>query len=115
MYVGFTTSEAAFKKELKRLKSEDTDFMASDHANATTHFLTSDGGNYCAIICLGPIKERTLAQVAALLAHEATHVAQRLWRHIGEHEVGDETEAYFIQMVTQCCLEQLEQFKAEAN
>lgn len=110
IHIGFTTSEAAFKKEIKRLKCSPTQFLISDHASATTHFLEGDKGSYCAIICLGNCNEFDLCQVAGLIAHEATHVAQHLWRRIGEHDPGDEAEAYLVQFITQQCLSELPGF-----
>jgi hypothetical protein len=112
IHVGFTTDEKAFKREIKRLKCGDVKFLLNDHSSATTHFLTGDKGGYCAIICLGECDGFELSQIAGLIAHEATHVAQQLWRRIGEQDVGDETEAYFIQLITQCCLNELSAFKS---
>ena len=111
IHIGFTASEKAFKRELKRLQCEDTNFLNSDHASATTHFLDGSEGSFCAIICLGSCDNYDMSQVAALLAHEATHVAQRLWRRIGEHEPGDEAEAYLVQFITQQCLNELDGFR----
>lgn len=105
MYLGFTTSPKAFKREMKRLAVEDhSPFVANDHSNATTHHLMH-GGMLTCIITLRGHKAFNVEQVAALIAHEATHVAQQLWESIGEREPGREAEAYLVQMITQCCLQ----------
>ncbi len=115
IHIGFTRDEEAFKREMKRLKVANAKFMPDETANAATIVLTGDNSYPCILITLGETKGRTMAQIAALIAHEAVHVAQQLWQHIGEQNVGDETEAYFIQWVTQSCLETFDCFEQEAT
>jgi len=105
IYVGFTQSPKAFRKEMKRLAiSNPPEFLGSTHANATTHVLERNGTLTC-IITFGKTKGRPVEQIAGLIAHEAVHVAQELWAAIGEHKPGAEAEAYLVQMITQCCLQ----------
>lgn len=102
-YVGFTQSPKAFRREMKRMKiDEPPSFVATDHANATMHSFTKDGDLTC-IITMPPSKHK-MAQIAALLAHEAVHIAQEFWAWIGEKEPGREAEAYFVQYIVQRCL-----------
>lgn len=110
IYVGFVNDEAAFKREMKRIKAGDVNFAASNHADASTISMIDEDGVLCVFVTLGSIKGKTFAQIAGLIAHEATHVAQSLWEHIGETNPSRETEAYFIQFVTQSCLECLDPF-----
>lgn len=105
-YVGFTTSAKAFQRELKRLAvPEKVAFMGSPRANATTHFFEKDGST-TAIITIGKPKSVSFEQYAAMIAHEAVHVVQMLWRDIGEKEPGDEAEAYAVQHIVQFCLQE---------
>lgn len=105
LYIGFTMSQKAFKKEMKRLNvDKPAKFLASDNANATTHYLKSDGVLTCIITMHDP-KSRPVEQVASMIAHEAVHVAQELWEQIGEDNPGREAEAYLVQYITQCCLQ----------
>lgn len=105
IYVGFTDSPKAFRKEMKRLKvANPPEFILNSHSNATAHTLEFEG-SLTTIITMEPAKGKPVEQVAALIAHEAVHVAQQLWEHIGEDRPGREAEAYLVQMVTQCCLE----------
>jgi hypothetical protein len=104
LYFGFTQSKKAFAKEMKRLSIEGVDFLASDHANATVHSFTSSGCLTC-VMTMGKVKDKSPEQVASLIAHEATHVAQELWAQIGERQPGREAEAYLVQMIVQCCLQ----------
>ncbi|MFA6031805.1 MAG: hypothetical protein WC889_02760 [Myxococcota bacterium] len=107
-YVGCTTSRKAFKRELKRLGiAEPVEFLASTHANASTHFFRCEGTLTCIIAFQKVSKDRPVEQVAALVAHEAVHVVQELWSSIGETEPGREAEAYLVQMITQCCLQDI--------
>ena len=105
IYVGFTQSAKAFRKEMKRLKiTPCPEITVNAHSNAATHFLTSPDHGLTAIIAM-PKSKRSPEQIAGLIAHEATHVARHLWINIGEDNPGHEAEAYLIQMVTQCCLQ----------
>ena len=106
-YCGFTTSKKKFKAEMARLGIDPApDFVTTDHANATTHFLERRSC-LTAIIAMPKPKgdKHSPEQIAGLLAHEATHVAQELWRSIGEKRPGDEAEAYLVQHIVQCCLQ----------
>lgn len=106
LYVGFTTSRRAFRAEMKRLKiNEPTPFHASTKANATAHNFVKDGET-TVIITMDKPGKRSVEQVAGLIAHEAVHVAQSLWRDIGEESPGREAEAYLVQQITQCCLQE---------
>lgn len=106
IYVGFTMNRKAFRKEMKRLNVESPpDFLGNDHSHAGTHTLAAPGGGLTAIITMDKPKARPVEQVAALIAHEAVHVAQLFWESIGEDQPGKEAEAYFVQMITQCRLQ----------
>lgn len=106
LYVGFTTSRRAFRSELKRLKiTEPVEFHGSARANATAHNFVKDGET-TVIITMDKPGKRSVEQVAGLIAHEAVHVAQSLWRDIGEESPGREAEAYLVQHITQCCLQE---------
>jgi len=107
IYVGFTQSKKAFAKEMKRLGIAGNPFIANDHSTATMHTLesASDHGLTC-IIAMRKMKASP-EQVAALIAHEAVHIAQRLWANIGETKPGWEAEAYLVQMIVQCCLQEI--------
>lgn len=107
-YFGFTTSELAFKKVMKRLNADANDWISLG-ANATTHFLTKDGDNYKGqentyIICIHPFKQGkvTREQYAAMIAHEVMHVIQSISRDYSQgRSLGDESEAYLMQYMVQ--------------
>ncbi len=103
-YVGFTTSEDNFAAEMKRLNVDDAQFLASDNANATTHFLTTKQGKFCRIITIQPFdkKKTSREQYAALIAHEAMHVVQDMQKDLAQGKsLGGEAEAYLIQQIVQ--------------
>lgn len=105
-FVGFTLSPEAYTKELNRLciKPDEHDNFTLDEDGACTHLFTHKG-YLTAIITMGGLsKGRDFAQIAALIAHEACHVVQALWRHSGETRPGDEAEAYLVQYISQRCL-----------
>jgi hypothetical protein len=103
LFVGFTTSEKAFKREMKRLQVS-IPFIPNERSTAAAHYLER-GGDLTVIITMRPCKGKPVEQIAGLLAHEAVHVAQQLWENIGESKPGREAEAYLVQMITQCCLQ----------
>lgn len=112
IYFGFTTSEKAFHKELKRLGCGHA--IKPFGGGATTHLFEGSDGGLTVIVTLHEWRGHNLSQVAGLVAHEAVHVAQALWEHIGEKNPSPECEAYFVQHVVQLCLEELKDFKKKA-
>lgn len=108
VFIGFTSSEKAFKAECKRLDVGKVDFLGSQHANATTHVFTS-GGSICFIITIQPPNRRaTREMVAGLIAHEAMHVIQEMQKSLAQgRSLGDEAEAYLVQQIVQECLQDL--------
>lgn len=99
-------TEEEFNKELKRLKvpMSECNSWQVDGALATTHFIVSKKGGRATIVCI-PIKDEPTNEVASLLVHEAVHVVQEYFRHIGETNAGDEIMAYAIQNVSFALLE----------
>ena len=104
-YYRLCLSEREFHKELDRMefKGAKPSFLATDHADASTHFLTYED-KLTAIVTLR-VGKHTGIQVAAMLCHEAVHIWQDFRRHIGERSPGDETEAYAIQTIAQRLME----------
>jgi hypothetical protein len=103
-YYGLCLSEKDFRKELKRLdvpKDGWPRFLASDHANATAHFFESSNGALSVIVTLGGTKGKSIAQIHALLVHEAVHIWQAIRENIGEKSPSSEFEAYSIQSISQ--------------
>lgn len=99
-FVGFTTDEEAFQRELRRLKIRTPTQAVNDRANATTHFLVRDGGSSAAIIVMPkPTRQMSREQYAALVAHEAVHVLQDMREGLGK--LGEEAEAYIVQGIVQ--------------
>lgn len=44
-------------------------------------------------------REGNTLQKHAVIAHEAMHIVQEIFRHVGEEAPGDEVQAYFLQEV----------------
>ena len=111
-WFGFTSSESAFQKELKRLNC--LDHVEFTTKNATTHHLSkNDEVTYIVTIDLTGCK--TLSGILGLLAHEAVHVWQGLLDYIGEKErPSSEIEAYHIQNISQAMFQEiLKKYKVE--
>lgn len=47
------------------------------------------------------IKSRNNLSIG-LIAHEATHVSDKLWNHIGERNPGNEANAYLVEWIANC-------------
>ena len=109
VYIGLCTTEAQFRKELKRLnipQSECPDWIPkSDMDAAVWHFIDDKREEKCAIVCVRKHKDTTNAEVFGMLAHEAVHVWQEIKLCIGEKEPSSEFEAYSIQSITQRLIE----------
>lgn len=101
VHIGYTASEDEYRKEMKRLGVKDAPPFAE--LSAATHTY-SKGDSLTIIVCYRESEDRTPAQVASLIAHEAVHVWQQIMKHIGCSNAGQEIEAYGIQYITQCIL-----------
>lgn len=103
-YYGLCLSEKDFHKELKKLKvPRETwpQFLGSQSANATAHFFEKGDGAKCCIVTMPLSKKHSLAQIYALLTHEAVHIWQAIREDLGEKSPSSEFEAYAIQALSQ--------------
>lgn len=103
-YCGFTASPKDFVHEMKRLRVVDVPAFVTPGAAACTHTFTKSSSNdFTQIVTISEAAARgkSMEQVAAMLAHEATHVWQENKEWMREKEPGHEIEAYAIQYITQ--------------
>jgi hypothetical protein len=98
-YIGFTTDEDAFQREMRRLSIKDAGPGVNAGSNASTHHLVSGSTNAAIIVMHKPTRQASKEQYAALLAHEAVHVVQEMREKLGE--LGREGEAYIVQQIVQ--------------
>lgn len=98
-YIGFTTDEAAFQREMKRLKVKDAGPGVKSGSNAATHHFVNGSTNMAIIVMHPPTRKASKEQYASLLAHEAVHVVQEMREKLGE--LGLEAEAYLVQHIVQ--------------
>lgn len=107
LYLGLCRDEAAFQKEMKRLKvpRESWPPFIPDGKDACAHFFER-GSDVNVVICLAR-RKRPKAQLHALLVHEAVHVWQEVRRILGEKEPSSEFEAYAVQSISQTLFEAL--------
>lgn len=103
--IALCTSEKDFHLELKRMKLPPhawPPFLATNHANATTHWFEAPSGHKPAIIvCMAEVKGIEPEQYYSMLVHEAVHVFQKVCDRIGEDHPSAEFEAYSIQAISQ--------------
>lgn len=103
IYYGICTNEKMFRKQCRSIGipvKDIPDYMANERADATVHFMEARKGRAAAIVCVSPNNKYTKLELYALLVHEATHIWQRIRRHICEDSPSDEFEAYSIQRIS---------------
>ena len=99
--------ERAFR--LARRLGASVTFVES--ALAQTNGFDSGDGLVCFVLLEAEVRDAD--QLAALMAHEAVHVSQRVLDHFGEDEPGEETRAYLVQGVTHALLEMQREWARE--
>lgn len=102
-YVGITFDPGAFKQELKRLGIKEPVPYVTGSAAATTNKFEHPVSGVTALVSLDltAAKGKSIEQIYALFVHEAVHVKQFIFEHIGEDHPAVEQEAYFIQYIAQ--------------
>lgn len=105
--LGLTHSRAKALAFVRGYGIEDARLIGE--ANAQTVAL-ADGKDQ-RIIVLVECEGATDAEMHALLAHEAVHVAQHYFEHLGEDDPSRELAAYVIQHVTHYLIERHEEWK----
>lgn len=105
-YLGLCLDEKSFQRNLKALKvAHPWPAWVSPAANATTHHMTRDDGEWLTMVCLRENEKATPIDVACLLVHEAVHVFQFFCDTIGEEAPSAELQAYGIQHIAQRLME----------
>ena len=106
------TTKKQFRQALKHFrvpKNEQPPFVSDAFCNATTHFLENvPNQKKAAIVCIADYADKTPAQIAGLLCHEAVHIWQQTCADLGESSPSAELEAYAIQNLTQALIEEFE-------
>lgn len=101
IYIRLTHSKKKMLKWNRLFGSGDNDmcelFGKSD-AFVNSYF--NDDAFVVFIVYMTPDLERAAADDAALLAHEAVHVARRYFENIGETKPSSELEAYTVQAIS---------------
>jgi hypothetical protein len=117
-FYGLCLNEKDFRRELKSLKVPRADwppFLCSEHAHATLHTFTKGDGGLCAIVTLADTSGRSIAQVHAMLVHEAVHLWQEARSIIGEKSPSSEFEAYAVQSISQRLMEAYEELRPKTK
>jgi len=106
-YLTLCLSEKEYEGAMKTLKVKHYGpWISTLQASATTHHLSNEDGNLCAVVCLSDYAGRKPVEVAGLLVHEAVHVWQEYCDFYGEKFPGREQEAYAVQSLAQELMEE---------
>ena len=99
--VALVTSERQFKAAKKSAGVACDDAMLEPGWNACVHAYDDAEGNLVCIVALNLERCRHASGIdmAALLAHEAVHVWQRVRQRLGPSDLGMEMEAYAVQNI----------------
>jgi hypothetical protein len=104
-YLGFCTNKKQFERELKACGLQPHEYY--DFHKATAHLTTirNQKGQFICILCLDiaskEYQQASINQVMGLIAHEVTHIKQRIMEDIGEAHPSLEFEAYVMQQLMQ--------------
>lgn len=101
-YYGFCPSEKAWYHEFKRFGKKA--ILPYPQSDGNTFFFDNTYAEVkgpCALVTINNAEDKESIVIAGLLTHEAVHIKQRILTSIGEDNVGDETEAYLIQTISQ--------------
>lgn len=103
--VGFVPDKKAWRKTIKQWAPADAagmDYPDSD--GRCTSFHERDSNRLMVLITIGPAGDKSLTQIAALVAHEATHAFRAICDRIQEHSPSEEFAAYTVQCIVQTIL-----------
>lgn len=112
-HIGLCVTEKEFLQEIKKLKI----VLPKDHlwlrtgASARTHEFYNESGDLLCLVCIRKPNKFTTAELAGILAHEATHIWQFIKEELGERNPSVEFEAYSIGNITQGLLERYKNAK----
>jgi hypothetical protein len=104
VYYTLVTTQAMMDQETKRLGAKHY-VQINNGSGATTHFLECESNdNKCAIVSIDHAKNvergRSGIVIAAMLCHEAMHIAQEVFDMVGEKYPSSEFEAYLVQRIS---------------
>jgi len=105
--IGYCNGEKALRAQWVKLTDDafEEPYCDDNGARVWAFHNPKDGLYRTYLICVKYDDNLTWPMIAAMVAHEAVHVAQFLWEAIGEEKPGNETEAYFVQSIVQEVLE----------
>jgi hypothetical protein len=103
------TSEKEFKEAFKHIKvTPPENWISSSHADATVHTCDIED-NFAAIVCIRELTKETKRGIYGLIIHESVHIWQKWCEYYGEHNPGDEQEAYAIQSLSQILMTEIDE------
>lgn len=109
IYFGFTTSETAFNKEVKRLGSKDCTFVQNDADAMCMYFVNTDQASAAIIVSYDRKSSPDKELEVGVLVHEAVHAWDYLVEYIEEKTNPKEIKAYTIQYFVQLMLSWLDE------
>lgn len=115
--VGLITSEKAWRREMKRMKTHGAGEFIPSEFHAACHEFENDDGHIVAIVAIDAagLIDLDPNQVIGTLVHECTHVWQILRDSIGEHRPSHEFEAYQLEWIVKNLLEPLSKSMDQAR
>lgn len=102
-YLLLAGDEATYREACAQLDDKWPVPWLPKHHGANTHTFRTDTKVTCvvALDVAAAAKREDQVPVIGLLAHEAMHVAQEMFRNIGENEPSPEFQAYAVQNILQ--------------
>lgn len=105
-------TEQQYKLAMKQAEVDYPAPFVNEGSQATTHIVQPKGErtDTVAIVCMVLDDRHDMPERNALLVHESVHVFQEIMRQWGESNVGDETQAYFIQRISLDLMAELDEY-----
>lgn len=105
--IRMTHSKKRLRKWCKRIGADYEPIKAKmKTADAITNAFVNFDGRLLFIVWMNDSIKRSAAMDAALLAHEAVHVAQEYFRYLGEDSPGEEQQAYVTESAAQYLIQE---------
>lgn len=105
-YMCLCKDEKSFHRAMRHLKiAKPWAQWVTDGKDARVHWVESNQGKQCVIICVKGWRKRTRIEIDGLLIHESVHIWQWIKSELNESEPSKEFEAYSVQHLAQTLIE----------
>lgn len=99
LWVAVTTDGEVIKERFHLINAENFEFNRHDYEAITFPVKQKAVPTYKGFLVVFTQKK---CMTVKIMAHEATHVARMMWKHLGEDVTGEEADAYLVGWIASC-------------